>query len=376
MNEKISSNFQAHPSQVALAKLFSSVVLLGPPLDERLIRLVSHLFSPEEAEIARHLPFYIPKPIEKIAKKARRAVQEIEPFLEIMVERRVIFKRGGGYFLLPIVPGMFEVMLMDGRDSEWHRKYAQLFNELYSTGYMRRYTKTTVAGIRNIPVQKSIEGKSRVVDADYISEMIDQHKALAVLNVCQCRQSMRFIGKECKRSSPKDGCLVFGSFAINAVADGNGRAVSKGEMKEIVNERWEKKLVFFTGNVLPQSPNAICTCCDCCCHFLRIVNQYEGRVFLASSHFLAEVDGSLCNDCGKCAGVCNTYAHSFVGKKHHFDQEKCIGCGLCISFCKENAIKMVENPSYRKPAKDFKALGRRLLPYLVLSGIKAKFTKI
>lgn len=365
----------AHPAQLKLAKLFSSVILLGPELDEKVVRLIMHLFTPEEAELAQHLPFYYPRSLEKIARKAGLSKEQIEPLLKEMSAKRTILETSKGYSLLPLIPGMFERILMSGSDSPWHQEYARLLVDLYGTGFVRRYTRQKLPAVRNIPLQKAVESKSQVVDEDLISELIEYHQEMGIINVCQCRQSMHFIGKECKRASPEDGCLVFGSFARSLAKDGNGRIVSKEEMREVVRERWEKKLVFLTGNVSVESPNAICTCCDCCCHFLEAVNHYGGKSLLADAHFLVELDAEACDNCGKCVKVCNTYAHQLENKKHTYYPERCIGCGACLLVCKSQALKMVENPAYQSPTKDFKSLGLKLLPGAIFSGIKARFSK-
>lgn len=372
----MSDNYDADPAHVELARVFSSVLLLGPPMSRQLVEVVAHLFSPEEAEVARHLPYYYPRSLRAISRKAGRPAGEIEPLLEEMSRRRVIYGGRRGYSLLPLIPGMFEYLLMNGADSDWHREYARKITGLFGTGYVREYSGRSLPAVRNIPVQTVIEDKSRVADADLISEMIDAHTEFTVLNVCQCRQSISFSGGECKRSAPEDGCLVFGSFARAAAGNGSGRRVEKEEMRDIVAERWEKKLVFLTGNVSPSSPNAICTCCDCCCHFLEAVNHYEAGALVAPPHFKAKVDASLCDNCGKCTRACNTGAHVMESKVHYYYPEKCIGCGICVEVCnKANAITMVENPDYKPPSRDFQRLGLKLLPGLAMAGLKARFTR-
>ena len=61
--------YNAEPMQIKLARIFSSVTLLGPPMNEKLVNLVAHLFTPEEAEIAIRLPFYLPRSLKRIARK-------------------------------------------------------------------------------------------------------------------------------------------------------------------------------------------------------------------------------------------------------------------------------------------------------------------
>lgn len=364
--------FAAHSAQIDLAKVFSSVRLLGPPMGEKLVRLIAHLFSPAEAEVARHLPLYIPKTLAKIAKKAGRRPEEIRQLLEAMRERRVIVGGRRGYFLIPLIPGIFEYMLMTGVDTEWHRTYARLMVDLISTRYFRRYNKRPIPLARNIPVERAVDGQSRVLDADRVSEMIDRHDSFAVLHVCQCRQSHRFVGHECRRSSPEDGCLIFGAFADRTVEKGNGRAVSREEMRKIVADRQEKQLIFMTGNVSPGNPNAICTCCDCCCHFIDMIQHQGGRMALAPPHFLAAVDEELCIQCGLCASACNVRAHTFEDKTHSYEVASCIGCGLCVDPCKPHAIAMVENPGYRPPTRDFGRMALKSLPSTILSAIQVK----
>jgi formate hydrogenlyase subunit 6/NADH:ubiquinone oxidoreductase subunit I len=339
-------------------------------MSEQLLELVCHLFSPEEARIARHLPFYLPGSLGKIARRARMKPDDVRGVLETMAARRTIFSSDKGYSLLPLIPGMFEYLLMEGKDTPWHREYARLINSLYGTGYTSQYSTTPSPLIRNIPVETAVESKNHIVDADLMSRMIDAHDKMAVLNVCQCRQSQVFSGRKCSRSHPDDGCLVFGSFAENVVERGNGRPVSRDEMRDIVKDRWEKNLVFMTANLVPSSANAICTCCDCCCHYIESINFYGGRISLTPPHFLASVDDAACNSCGKCTKVCNTHAHTLNDKKHSYDAEKCIGCGLCVRVCPKGAVTLRENPGYRPPSRGWLRFGLRILPGSILATLK------
>ena len=361
----MAENFNAHPAILELTRIFGSDFLLGPPLSEKSLKVVGHLFTAAEAEVARHLPFYRPKPAEKIAKKAGRPVAEVKPLLEAMSAKRVILKLGEGYALIPLIPGIFEYSLWNGVDTEWHREFAYLINDLYATGFPRKYNETgKVPIIRTIPVQSRLQPKSKLIDPGLLSAMIDQSDDFALLKVCQCRQAMRFTGKPCKRSAPEDGCLVFGSFAKSMVERGDGNPVTREQMREIAGERWDKKLVFWATNVKPGNPNAICTCCDCCCHFLESVNHYGGMASITPPRVLASFDASLCDHCGKCVKACNTHAHTLENKKHSFNPANCLGCGLCVETCKPAAIKMLDNPAYRTPFSGYKSLVLKAVTFI------------
>jgi hypothetical protein len=87
------TNYSATKSQLDLAKKFSSVVIIGPTLNDKLIKIIAHLFTPEEAQVARLLPFVIPISYKVFALRARRPMDEIKGILEKMNEKRVIFAR-------------------------------------------------------------------------------------------------------------------------------------------------------------------------------------------------------------------------------------------------------------------------------------------
>ncbi|OHD66001.1 MAG: hypothetical protein A2176_09525 [Spirochaetes bacterium RBG_13_51_14] len=371
---KINAKYDTHPVYIELAKMFSSVKIMGPPMSEKLVALISHIFSLEEACICRHLSFIYPKTIEKIARKSGCPPGVITPMLKEMSRKRIIITIANRYMLYPLIPGTFEHILRTGEDDAWHNKYAELINELINSGYLREYFSRPINAIRNIPVQQAVDSKNIIADTDLISEMIDSHKNFAVFHTCPCRHSMHLTGHACSRASPQDGCLTFGDYSLGIASEGNGRSVSKKEMYDIVAERRDKNLVFFTSNVLPSSPTAICTCCDCCCRALKIHNSFSKNL-VTPSHLIAEIDESLCNNCGRCIKACNTHAHYFDNKKHVYNHDNCIGCGNCIIPCRKKAIKMIENRLYKPPLKSYTRLILNMLPPVILTGVKIKLRR-
>ncbi len=364
----------AHPALLNLARTFSSVQIMGPPVSDRLLALVSHLYSVEEAEVCRGLTYLYPRSLGTVARLCKRDPAEVLRLLEGMAQRRVVHKTLDRYMLYPLIPGLFEYVFMTGGDSPWHVEYSRLVNDLFGTGYVAEYLTRDIGAIRNISVQEAIAHKNYIVGADLMSNMLDAHERFAVLHHCPCRHSKKLLGRECKRAQPDDGCLVLGEFSTVTVSRGNGRAVSREEMREIVAQRWEKNLVFLTANVDPASQNVICTCCDCCCHALETANHYS-RKFVAPPHSVAEMNDSLCNDCGRCVRVCNSYAHVVEDRKHLLRTERCIGCGHCVRACSRHAIQLIENPAFQKPKAGYIQLLLNMLPPILLMGMEIQWKR-
>jgi ferredoxin len=276
--------------------------------------------------------------------------------------------------LYPLLPGLFEHLLISGESDAWHASFADRINDLVDSGYLRDYFTRPIPVIRSIPVRQSVESASYLADSELVSELIDSHKHFAVYNSCPCRQSMHLSGHECGKASERDGCLAFGDYSIGVAADGAGRSVDKKEMYDIIAERRAKNLVLFTSNVTPSGPTAVCTCCDCCCRGLKINNSFGGNL-VVPSHGIADVDESLCNGCGKCVTACNTNAHTVLNKKHVYDLARCVGCGNCVNACRTHAISMKENRLYRPPSGSYTRLIMKVLPPVVLTGVALKFKR-
>ncbi len=367
-----------HPAQEEMVRLMCSVWLLGPPRTPAVERLVVHLFSPDEAEVARYLPFYRRRPVDEVARRAGRPVDEVQPLLDSLSYRFVIMGGRRGYGLLPIVPGMFEYVLMGGENTAWHRRYSELFEEVIHSGYASAYTQSSIPAVRNvpdvreIPVGQTLDSRSAVVDADLMEEMLAEHELFGMLNVCQCRQSRHFTDKRCRKAGVEDGCLIFGSFAHKSIDRGRGRRLDRHEMRDLVAQRREQKLVFLAGNVSADSPNVICTCCECCCHLLQTVNEWGGHNWLAAPRYLAAVDDELCDHCGLCRPACGTRAHEVRKKVHTYQRDRCIGCGNCLQTCPQKAIILEPNRRYRRPSPDFDRLARRLVPGIGWTMLRAR----
>ena len=113
-----------------VAGVLASPLLMGPPICDELMALVRHLFTEEEAGACRHLGLYRGRTAAQVARAERRPVEQVAPILKQLAEvKRAIVSSGPDedpvYRLLPLVPGMFEMMLIGYTPetlTDWHRR--------------------------------------------------------------------------------------------------------------------------------------------------------------------------------------------------------------------------------------------------------------
>lgn len=162
---------------------------------------------------------------------------------------------------------------------------------------------------------------------------------------CPCRAARK------NPCLPMDVCLVIGepfaSFVIEHQPK-RSRWITSAEAQQILLEEDQRGHVhhaFFKDAMLGRF-YAICNCCSCCCAALQA--QRNGTPMLASSGYVANVDETLCIQCGACAEVCNfgaiTNQAGIV-----IDEAKCMGCGVCVNQCLSSAIQLERTPARGEP---------------------------
>jgi ferredoxin len=138
------------------------------------------------------------------------------------------------------------------------------------------------------------------------------------------------------------------------------RGISLERAMELINIAEEWGQVNIPANI--SGDTVTCFCCPCCCHCISPSLNYgkpyksygKVQVGTAPSRFLAIVDQELCNGCQTCAGRCHFSAVEMVkipGSKKlkaSILPENCMGCGLCVFKCPQNAIRfeIVRPPSH------------------------------
>ncbi len=360
-----------------VAKHFSSTLLMGPPICDELISLVQHIYTEEEASIVRHLKPYRIKTAKAIARAENRPVEEVSTILEYLAnEKHTLLSYGPldnrRYLMLAMVGGVFEMVQM-GKDVgapydtllAWRRRFAELFEELFDTGYWTDYTKHSTSLLRTLPIGQSIESNPIALPSDRLEEVFDRYNTFAV-GRCGCRKTKQHVGEDCGR--PLDVCTAMGDYAESIINKGFMRRVEKKEIIEIKKEAESKGLVHWLANVDEISGrfgNFSCSCCGCCCAVFRTITEFNMPGLVAQPHFIPSFNSIECDSCGLCAKRCPMGAITVDTKNEILmhQTKRCIGCGQCVLACeKKHAIQMGPSSNFKRPANTLPMMGIKMLP--------------
>jgi len=366
---------QAH---LEVAKKLSNPLLMGPPICNEFVAFVEHLFTEDEAAVACHLGM-TKKSAATVARSAGLPQDKVEEIMRSLgTDKHCINKSGGAgqekYSLMPVFPGIFEMVLI-GKDPEalndWDRKFAELFEDLYMTGYwLVDDTKMGPGMVRYLPVAESVAANPMALPTDKLEPVLEPFSIFGVGH-CQCRTSAQVEGKGCGK--PTLNCLVMGEIAQGGIRDGWLQKVTRAEALEIKREAESHGMVNWMMNVAAYKSQSSCSCCGCCCHNFRMISEFGAPGMIAPPHFLPAFDAAACNYCGKCALACPMAAlviDTKEKKREHLGA-RCIGCGLCVLACdKAKATTMKPVDEYKGPVKSVGRLFALSMPGQVRATFK------
>lgn len=324
------------------------------------IRLLQHLFTPREAEMALHLSA-VPEPVEKIhsrAKKAGFGLEELRKGLTDMADKGAIRKtevNGKPSFAKAMLAiGMYE--LQAGRiTKEYHSDVRQYLDE----GFAEAIFAPKTSQMRTIPINEEVLPDRRIGTYDRGRELVKTSEGPFAVMPCVCRDGMDLEGESCRQTDIRETCLLMGDFAKEVVKTGVGRELTREEMVGMLERAHDIGMVLQPQNT--QDPHFMCCCCGCCCAILATAKRLPRPAEYFDANYYAEVDGGLCAECRNCHDRCEMDAISHDGGPSSIDLLRCIGCGLCVATCPEGAIQLHEKAGARKPPKTQNALYMKIL---------------
>lgn len=326
---------------------------LGAPPSQTLYKILSLLFTPQEAELVSLLPIK-PFKVEVAAQNWKMTLAQAQNILDTLCSKALLidieYEGESTYSLPPPMAGFFEFTLMRTGGHVDQTLISQLFYQYLSVeeefikALFRGETKPGRAFVNENALSST--NTLHVLDYERASHVIQTSNYMGV-GMCYCRHKKQHLGTAC--DAPMDICMTFGNTAHSLAKHGYTRLVDKNEGMDLLQIAREHQLVQFGENA-QSGVNFICNCCGCCCEALTSARRFAFLNPVETTNFLPKID-STCNGCSKCAQACPVEAISMVSAhdpqkqkklKATLDENRCLGCGVCVTVCKAQVITLKE----------------------------------
>jgi electron transport complex protein RnfB len=329
------------------------------------LRILQHLFSPDDAKLAMNLG-PLPETLEEIhprVKEIGMTIEELEEKLDSLVMKSIIMggkltageKGEKRYGLAQWAIGMYEFQV-DRLTKEIAEEAQQFKNEAY---YKEWFKPDTPAQMRTIPIGRSIPAEHHVSTYDNIRSLIENAEEPLSIHNCVCKQHMDLLDQPCRLTDDQRTCNTFGTLAEVLLDAGLGREVTKKEMLELLQKYEDKGFVLQPENA--QDPSYFCACCGCCCSVLQMMKKFPRPAELYTSNYFAVVNPEKCEACEICIDRCQMEALSLVDDVSTVNLDRCIGCGLCVETCSSDAIQLQKKEKVIAPPKDAGELYQKIM---------------
>jgi len=337
------------------------------------IKLLKHIFTPEEAEIACCLNYKF-EPLETIFSRAGHLVDsadELEQRLDQIQQKGGIeskVKEGQMHYCnAPMVVGMYEFQI-NRLTPEFLKDFDQYTSD---RKFGIEFLGTKLPQMRTIPVAKSIHPQHNVSTFDEVVMLLQQAEGPFAIHECICRKKKSIEGSTCKVTERRETCLSIGPMARMALTTGAGREITREAALAIIEENQKQGLVLQPSNTA--QAEFICSCCGCCCGMLGIHQDLPKPLDFWVANFYAAVDRATCEGCGACVKRCQVGAVRVAAKKQPavVDRDRCIGCGVCVPACPTKSINLVKKPAEVTPPQT-----REDLHDIMMAGKKGRLEKL
>jgi ferredoxin len=327
------------------------------------IRILKHLFTPEEAEVALALSA-LPETVDRIHPRLKHtgiSIEDMGKTLDRMVHKgsilggRLLRAKTGEkrYSKAMLAIGMYEFQV-DRLTKEFQSDVSQYMEE----GFAKAFHSKRTSQLRTIPINETVTLERRVSTFDNVRELINQTDGpFAALN-CICRQGMDLVGQPCQQTEIRRTCLTLKGMAQASIDGGVGQALTQEDTLKMLDRAEQAGMVLQPENA--QDPLFICFCCGCCCGVLTSAKLFPKPAEYFHSNYIAEVDPEICTGCETCADRCQMEAISLTNGYSRVDLDRCIGCGLCVSTCPSDAVTLGKKDKETVPPKTHNLLYQQI----------------
>jgi electron transport complex protein RnfB len=321
-----------------LAKVLDTLPCGYPATPDGLeLKLLEKIFTPEEAELFCDLKLS-PETAQQVAERTGRPLEGLEEQLIAMSTRGEIMgiELGGAklFSMVPWMPGIWEFQI-----NRMDREFCQLWEE-YAKYFDPQLMNADPYAAQIIPIGQQLTAKQEARPWIELSAIIEQGKGFR-LGECVCKKERSVLHDKCTK--PTEVCLTISPVAEFEHIFDWGKPISKEQAYQLLRDAEEAGLVHLTSNVA-SGHTFICNCCGCCCAVLRPINEFN-LTGVVNSHFYAEIDADTCDNCAICKDErCQVQAIELGDMAHQVIKARCIGCGLCVTTCPQDAVKLVHKP--------------------------------
>ena len=337
------------------------------------IRILKHIFTPEEAEIASLLSYKF-EPLKIIYSRVEHLVESPEELEKILdrIQRKggIEFKIKNGkkhYCNTPLVVGMYEFQL-----DRLTPEFIKDFNEYTADkNFGIEFLSTELPQMRTIPIARSIHPEYSISTFDEVKTLLQQAEDPFCIIECICRKKRSIEGDPCKVTDRKETCLAIGNMAEMVLANDVGRKITRDETMSIIEQNQKEGLVLQPSNT--KMAEFICSCCGCCCGMLDLHKNLPKPLDFWATNFHAVVDKNTCEGCGNCEESCQVGAVSVSEKEQYavVNLDRCLGCGVCVSNCPTESISLLKKPTEVIPPQT-----REELFDIIMDRKKSRFGKL
>lgn len=326
----------------------------GAVASDLLFEILKILFSEKEAGLVSMLPI---KPFNagKAARIWKIKESEAKNILNDLADRGILIDAEIGddiqYSMPPPMAGFFEFSLMRYRNDIDQKTLSELYYQYMNVeeDFIKDLFTSGETQLGRVYVNEEVlssDNALHVLDYERSSEVIKTATSIGI-GMCYCRHKMKHLGRNC--DAPMDICMTFNDSADSLTRHGIARKVEVSEGIDLLQKAHDNNLVQFGENVR-ERVNFICNCCGCCCEALIAARKFGILNPVHTTNFMPAIIDEKCNGCGKCVSLCPVEAMTLVSsndpvkplrKKAKVDLKTCLGCGICLKGCERNSIKLI-----------------------------------
>lgn len=301
------------------------------------LKILSMLFSPEEARLGTLLPAHFVS-LREIKQHSNWTASELTAILKSMANKGLInltHKEGEiQVLLLPFIVGFYE-----NQRERMDKTFAQLVDDYFTeTGFGLIAIQPSFH--RVVPVKETIDTTIEILPENDIAMILAQQKAWAVID-CICRKQQTMLDQAC--GHPIRTCLIMSDNPHAFDSREGVDALTFDQALAVLSRAADAGLVHTVANHR-EGHAYVCNCCTCGCGILRGIAEAHLTNVVARSAYLAAVLDEDCVGCGTCETACQFNAVT-LSETAAVDPVACVGCGVCARACPEGAVELILRPA-------------------------------